>query len=231
MKPAQISERGPSDSPKDLPRQYPPTRPEASPPPAPSRVRVVRPQLYRGHTTGSLAPDVRDALVGLTVSTDDEGFLLWNLDELAAAIYPFGSPKRRVADLERRAAKLVDAGLLVIHDCGCAEIPVLRSLFGVKGGAPTKAVWTWHWGHSGGLRSATDDSVSVSASSSVSESISASASSRVRAGTQPWTKTRGGGSTPCSVCLREIASFEEREMSSASGRLEFRHLGHGQEAA
>jgi hypothetical protein len=141
-----------------------------TPPPAPSRSRVVRPQFFRSAATGSLAPDVRDCLVGLTTVTDDSGWLLWSPEEIATTLYPYAPPRRRLRDLERRAAVLAAAGLLVIKPCGCAEIPTLIEHFGIKGGDRTQKVWEWHSRHPSdyGLRRATDDSVSVSVSSSSS---------------------------------------------------------------
>lgn len=147
-------------------------------PPAPSRVRVVRPQFYRSELTGRLAPDVRDLLVALTTLADDEGWLVWRPGELGAAIYPYTPAARRVRDLERRAAILQAAELLVLHGCGCGWLPTLREHHGIKGGAKSSAVWGWHSRHSVGIRTDTDGSVSVSASLSGSDSVEGSASSR-----------------------------------------------------
>ena len=119
-------------------------------PPAPSRVRVIRPQFYRSSLTGSLPPDVRDLLIGLATVADDEGWLLWSVVELATTIYPYASPKRRAADLERRAARLIDSGLLTIEECGCAHLPTLKEHHGLKSGRQTTPVWTWHQQHAEG---------------------------------------------------------------------------------
>jgi hypothetical protein len=63
-------------------------------PPTPYRTRVVRPTLYRSERTGSLAPDVRDLLIGLTTMADDEGWMTWAPREIAAMLYPFVSAGR-----------------------------------------------------------------------------------------------------------------------------------------
>jgi hypothetical protein len=166
-------------------------RPRSAEPQPPSRVRLVRPALYRSGDTGVLPPDVRDFLIGLTTLADDEGWLMWRPAELGAALYPYTQPKRRRRDLERRAAILVAADLLVLHDCGCAFLPTLKRDHAVKSGNPTTAVWAWHMSHpraesvpvrTDPSESRSDsDSSSASASSSLKDSDSSSASSRVRA--------------------------------------------------
>jgi hypothetical protein len=153
--------------------------------------------------TGSLAPDVRDLLIALTTITDDEGWLMWSPDEIATTIYPYVPPKRRVRDLERRAKVLETAGLLVIKECGCAELPTLKEHHAVKGGEKTRGVWGWHQRHQSiGLRSPTEeyvsDSVSVTASSSVSEPASASSRTPARGPSGP----AGGGEATCFECGR-----------------------------
>lgn len=152
-------------------------------PSAPSRVRLVRPQLYRSEATGTLAPDVRDLLVGLTTLSDDEGWLLWRRVEVAAALYPYAPSSARLRDLERRAARLIEAELLVVHDCGCAFLPSLKRDHAVKGGRQTSAVWSWHSSHppSGPVRASPSEAVpsSVSPSSLGSSSSLGSASASV----------------------------------------------------
>lgn len=173
-------------------------------PPTPSRTRLVRPQLYRSLTTGSLAPDVRDLLIGLTTVTDDEGWLLWSPEEIATTLYAYQPPRRRVNDLRRRAALLESAGLLVIKPCGCAELPSLKEHHAVKGGEKNRSVWSWHERHcmaqSVGLPMPTDQSVSESGSSSSSESIDGSSSSRA-----PARAPEGAAGAVCSECRRPIS--------------------------
>lgn len=183
---------------------------EAAAPPAPSRVRVVRPQFYRSSSTGSLPPDVRDLLIGLTTVTDDEGWLLWSPDELATTIYPYQPSTRRLRDLQRRAERLVSAGLLVIHEeCGCAFLPSLKEHHGVKSGRQTSPIWNWHHAHAVGRgmpRNAEERPSSSSSSSSGSGSFegSASSSSPARdAGSPP--RNGAGGEPWCLDCKRPVA--------------------------
>jgi hypothetical protein len=133
---------------------------------APSRVRLIRPQFYRSLTSGSLAPDVRDALLGLTTVADDEGWLLWSPEELAATIYPYAPPRHRLLDFQRRTARLVDAGLLIVQPCGCALLPTLKSNHAVKSGRQTAPVWSYHVGHTNGQGIPRNDGERPSSSSS-----------------------------------------------------------------
>jgi hypothetical protein len=148
---------------------------------------MLRPQLYRSSLTGSLAPDVRDLLLGLTTLCDDEGYMLWEPAEIASYIYSYQPARRRLRDFERRADVLIAAGLIDVKPCGCAYLPILVSYFGIKGGKPTSPIWTWHQRHPNvGERGATGDHDTDSGSSSsfgvVDESGAASSSSRARDG-------------------------------------------------
>jgi len=165
---------------------------------------MVRPQFYRSEATGSLPPDVRDCLIGITTITDDEGWLLWRPAEIAAVLYPFAPARRRLRDLERRAQRLIDAGLVEVHDCGCAFLPTLKEHHGIKGGNQTRGVWGWHERHkSVQVRTDTDEYVSYTSSSSGSDSEkgAASSSSRARDGQEAtrdcdWCHTAFGQHTP-----------------------------------
>lgn len=121
--------------------------PRSTEPPPPSRVRLIRPAFYRSARTGALPPDVRDLMIGLITTVDDEGWLLWRLTELAAALYPYEPPARRLRDIKRRADVLVEAGLVIVHDCGCAFMPTAVRDHGMKGGNHTTAIWAWHMSH------------------------------------------------------------------------------------
>jgi hypothetical protein len=175
-------------------------------PPTPSRVRMVRPVFYRSELTGSLAPDLRDLLIGLTTMADDEGWMVWAPSEIAATLYSYQSARRRLRDLERRTIRLVEAGLLTIEPCGCASLPTLKTMHAIKGGEKNTATWGWHFGgHPGGLRSATDQSVSVSGDGSSSSSFSVDGSGSSSSGARDDTPPRdeaGGASAVGIDCGR-----------------------------
>jgi hypothetical protein len=91
---------------------------------------------------------------------DDEGWMLWRPAAIAAALYGFEPLDERVPAFDRRAAILVDAGLVVLFDCGCAHLPTLKDHHGLTGGNKNTRVSTWHQGHrSGAVRTAPDEPV------------------------------------------------------------------------
>jgi hypothetical protein len=159
-RPRRMARRPQADS-----TRTPRTEIDGDAPLAPSRVRLIRPQFYRSLTTGPLAPDVRDALLGLTTVADDEGWLLWSPEELAATIYPYAPPRRRVLGLQRRTARLIAAGLLIVEPCGCAHLPTLKANHAVKSGRQTAPVWSYHIGHSHGRGIPRNDAERSSSSS------------------------------------------------------------------
>ena len=147
----------------------------------PERTRLVRPDLYRDEVTGPLTPAQRDAYLGIATLTDDSGWALWRPQAIAASIYPYVSPAKRVRDLEARAATLQASGLLVLFDCGCAYLPRAKRDLVISGGKQIRQVEAYHQAHS------TDQSVSVpgdpdwsgtsTSSSSSSDSWSSASSS------------------------------------------------------
>jgi hypothetical protein len=115
-----------------------------SEPRMPNRVRLVRPDLYRDPITGRLAPDARDLYLALTTLADDAGWMLWQPEAIAATILPYAQPSRRVGILGRRSGPLVAAGLLIIHECGCATLPRQARDHAIKGGNGTRAIVDYH---------------------------------------------------------------------------------------
>jgi len=129
--------------------------PTMTEPRQPERTRLVRPDLYRDEVTGPLTPAQRDAYLGIATLTDDSGWALWRPQAIAASIYPYVSPAKRVRDLEARAATLRAAGLLVLFDCGCAYLPRAKRDLVISGGKQIRQVEAFHQAHG------TDQSVSV----------------------------------------------------------------------
>lgn len=153
-------------------------RVSAAMPAMPSRVRIVRPAFYRASATGSLTPDARDLLIGLTTIADDEGWLLWQPAEIAATLYVYQPTTRRLRDFERRAERLSKAELVVIHECGCAFLPTMLRDHAIKGGSKSSAIWSWHQSHlkATDVQTSPDKSVSYSVSDTESGSSSPSVS-------------------------------------------------------
>ena len=111
-----------------------------SEPRMPERTRILRPSLWIDEATGSLAAEVFRLYLGLTTCADDAGWLPWKAGTLAAHLYRYESAKRRERLLGDGAVKLVDAGLLVLHACGCAELPYFARDFRQAGGNHSEAV-------------------------------------------------------------------------------------------
>jgi hypothetical protein len=143
----------------------------------PVRTRLLRPDIFSDDVTGTLAPATLLAYLGLGTRADDAAFLVWRPAALAAAVMPYANSGRRQRDFERIAAELVEAGLLRILECGCAELPRMLRDLAIGGGSKTYTVRDWHLAHlptdsSGQVQTPTAESVSSSGSSSSSESHS-----------------------------------------------------------
>jgi len=86
----------------------------------PERTRILRPGLWVEAMVAMLSDFAFRLYLGLMTCADDEGWLLWRPSTLAAHLLRFTPVGRREAALEKGAAELSAAGLLVVHDCGCA---------------------------------------------------------------------------------------------------------------
>jgi hypothetical protein len=89
------------------------------------RIRQVRPEFFTDHVMGALPADVRLTYIGLWCVADDAGWMTWDVDQIAAQLYPYESIRSRTRRVERACEALRDAGRLVIHECGCAVVPKL----------------------------------------------------------------------------------------------------------
>jgi hypothetical protein len=143
----------------------------------PVRTRLLRPDIFSDDVTGTLAPATLLAYLGLGTRADDAAFLVWRPAALAAAVMPYTNSGRRQRDFERIAAELVEAGLLRILDCGCAELPRMIRDLAIGGGNKSYPVRDWHLAHlptdsSVQVQTPTAESISSSGSSSSSESYS-----------------------------------------------------------
>jgi hypothetical protein len=85
----------------------------------------VRPEFFTDHVMGALPADVRLTYIGLWCVADDAGWMTWDVDQIAAQLYPYESIRSRTRRVERACEALRDAGRLVIHECGCAVVPKL----------------------------------------------------------------------------------------------------------
>lgn len=89
------------------------------------RIRQVRPEFFTDPVTAHLPPAVQVTYIGLWCVADDAGWLVWDVPQVGALLYPYTSVRVREARVAKAAEALVAAGRLVLMDCGCARIPTL----------------------------------------------------------------------------------------------------------
>lgn len=85
----------------------------------------MRPEFFTDRVMGDLSPDVRLTYIGLWCVADDAGWMTWDVDQIAAQLYPYESIRVRTKRIEKARDELTTARRLVIHECGCAEVPKL----------------------------------------------------------------------------------------------------------
>lgn len=73
----------------------------------------------------SLPAAARLFYIGLWNVADDSGWFTWSPSQIGAVLFPYEPTKRRERDIGLWADKLRERGRLVLHDCGCAQIPTL----------------------------------------------------------------------------------------------------------
>jgi hypothetical protein len=91
--------------------------------------------------------------LGLATLADDHGFLLWRPVAIGAALFPYQETTAREAHLQASASALIDVELLVIHGCGCAQLPRFDRDLAQKGGTRSFSVEEFHGIH---VRTSTD---------------------------------------------------------------------------
>ena len=85
----------------------------------------MRQDFWTDEKLGRMTDPVRLFYVGLWCVADDRGWFRWDPARVGALLYPFRSGGRRERDVQTWAAVLTESGRLVLHPCGCAEIPTL----------------------------------------------------------------------------------------------------------
>jgi hypothetical protein len=91
------------------------------------RIRQVRPEFFTDAVVSAFPADVRLTYIGLWCVADDAGWLVWDVDQVAAQLYPYESIRVRTRRVERAGATLVAAGRMALPGCGCAFIPRLST--------------------------------------------------------------------------------------------------------
>lgn len=93
-----------------------------------SRIRQIKPswfldkELRRGTTA-----DARELYVGLWMLADDAGYLTWDIERIAAELYPYDGVSRRERLVTTWAASLETLNAkdphLIVYSCGHARVP------------------------------------------------------------------------------------------------------------
>lgn len=107
------------------------------------RIRQVRPEFWTDERLAGLPDPVRLFYIGLWGVADDAGWMRWEPLRIGALLYPYRSPRRRDRDIAAWSERLVETERLVIHDCGCAEVPTL-SKHQVVGGRRSEGEYRRH---------------------------------------------------------------------------------------
>lgn len=90
------------------------------------RIRQVRREFWTDRRISLLPKSTRLFYIGLWCVADDDGYLRWDLPQIAGELFSFESVKRRETDIEHDAERLIEAGRIVVLDCGRhAAIPTL----------------------------------------------------------------------------------------------------------
>jgi hypothetical protein len=93
-----------------------------------SRIRQIKPSWFLDKTLrrGTNA-DTREFYIGLWMLADDAGYLVWDVERVAAELYPYDHDKRRERNVLRWGESLMalepEDPHLVVWDCGHARVP------------------------------------------------------------------------------------------------------------
>ena len=123
------------------------------------RIRSVKPDFWRDRLMADLPADVRLFYVGLWMEADDAGWLRWDLDEIAADLYPYRPVKARERQVREWSGRLIDRKRVELFPCGHAFIPKLTRHQLSQGGSKSKYILAQHAlcsSESGDRRSDTD---------------------------------------------------------------------------
>ena len=89
------------------------------------RIRQIKPAFWTDRVMASLPFRARLLYVGLWQLADDGGWLVWDVAQAGAELLPFESARRRERWLGEDMQRLMDAGRVVLHDCGHVQVPTL----------------------------------------------------------------------------------------------------------
>lgn len=100
----------------------------------------MKPAFWSDALIAELPEPTRLFYIGLWMIADDAGWLRWDAVEAARDLYGYESRGRREKRVVVMFESLTEAGRVVLHDCGHAEIPRFTDHQRLSG--PTKQVQT-----------------------------------------------------------------------------------------
>lgn len=89
------------------------------------RIRSVKPEFWRDRPLASLSADARLFYIGLWMEADDAGWIVWDLAEISADLYPYRpahSRERQVQGYVEALMGLPGEERVAIFDCGHARV-------------------------------------------------------------------------------------------------------------
>ena len=89
------------------------------------RIRSVKPEFWRDRPLASLSADARLFYIGLWMEADDAGWVVWDLAEIAADLYPYRpahSRERQVQGYVEQLMGLPGEARVTLMDCGHARV-------------------------------------------------------------------------------------------------------------
>jgi hypothetical protein len=91
-----------------------------------SRTRLIRPSFFTDERMASLSLPTRLAYIGLWTLADDDGYFERRPVEIAAALFGYESPTRRLKRVDKALEELAGAGRVKWLECGDhGHIPTL----------------------------------------------------------------------------------------------------------
>lgn len=109
------------------------------------RIRQVKPSFWGDKKVAALPERTRLFYIGTWMLADDAGWFRWDAAEAGREMYGFDSAKGRERRVQAMLQELVDAGRVVLNECGHVFIPTLREHQRLA--APEKQVRTFEREH------------------------------------------------------------------------------------
>ena len=107
-----------------------------------SRIRQIKPSWFLDkELRKGTSAEAREFYIGLWMLADDDGWLVWDEERIAAELYPFDPIARRERNVAKWAGQLEHlnekAAHLVVYDCGHGTVPKMAAHQRIAGNRTT----------------------------------------------------------------------------------------------